>query len=100
MYWVSEEVHLLLKAYYSAYTERRSTSENCIIDNAHCIVFSFLTLPLPSLLVPIPTPFTRGGGGEGRPDPPTISKTVVPMNKFCRVLGYLLNVSEMLKLFT
>ena len=26
---------------YSMYTERRSVSENCIIDNTHCIVFSF-----------------------------------------------------------
>ena len=26
---------------YSTYTERRSASENCIIDNTHCIVFSF-----------------------------------------------------------
>ena len=26
---------------YSTYTERRSASGNCIIDNTHCIVFSF-----------------------------------------------------------
>ena len=26
---------------YSTYTERRSASENSIIDNTHCIVFSF-----------------------------------------------------------
>ena len=26
---------------YSTYTERRSASENCIIDNTHCIAFSF-----------------------------------------------------------
>ena len=25
----------------STYNERRSASENCIIDNSHCIVFSF-----------------------------------------------------------
>ena len=27
------------------YIERRSTSENCIIDNEHCIVFSFSKEP-------------------------------------------------------
>ena len=26
---------------YGTYTERRSASENCIIDNTDCIVFSF-----------------------------------------------------------
>ena len=26
---------------YKKHTERRSASENCIIDNTHCIVFSF-----------------------------------------------------------
>ena len=26
---------------YRLYTERRAASENCRIDNAHCIVFSF-----------------------------------------------------------
>ena len=26
---------------YSTYTERRSAFESCIIDNTHCIVFSF-----------------------------------------------------------
>ena len=26
---------------YGTYTERRSASESCIIDNTHCIVFSF-----------------------------------------------------------
>ena len=26
---------------YSTYTERRSASENCIIDNTNCIEFSF-----------------------------------------------------------
>ena len=26
---------------YRLYTERRAASENCIIDHAHCIVFSF-----------------------------------------------------------
>ena len=26
---------------YSTYNERRLASENCIIDNMHCIVFSF-----------------------------------------------------------
>ena len=28
---------------YSRYTERRSASDNCIIHNSHCIVFSFST---------------------------------------------------------
>ena len=26
---------------YRMYTERRAASENCIVDNAHCIVFTF-----------------------------------------------------------
>ena len=61
-----------------------------------CFLNPSLTLPLASLLVP--TPFTGGGGG-GSAGPPTISKTVAPMNlKFCGVLE--INVSEMLKLFT
>ena len=58
-----------------------------------------LTLPLPSLLVP--TPYTKGGGGGGRPDSSAISKAVTPMNvKFCRELETSLNVLKMLKLFT
>ena len=35
------EYFRLGKTHYSSYTERRSASENCIIDNTHCIVFSF-----------------------------------------------------------
>ena len=55
-----------------------------------------LTLRFPSLLVP--TPFTKGGSSL---PPPTISKTIAPMNlKFCRVLETPFKVLEMLKLFT
>ena len=56
-----------------------------------------LNPPFASLLVP--TPFTQGG--EGRADPPAISKTVAPMNvRFCRALETPSKVLEMLKLFT
>ena len=55
----------------------------------------FSTFPVPSLLVP--TPDTKGG----QPDPPAISRTVVPMNmKFCMVLETSLNMLAMLKLLT
>ena len=62
-----------------------------------CVRRSFLTLPLPSLL--ISTPYTnRGGGSAG---PPAILKTIAPMNvKFCRVLETFLKVLEMSKLST
>ena len=56
----------------------------------------FLTIPVPSFLVP--TPYNKGGGCQL--DPPAISKTVVPMNmKFRMVLETSLNVPEMLKFF-
>ena len=61
-------------------------------------VQSSLTLPVPSLLVRIPTPYTKKGVGSG--GPPAISKTVALMNlKLCRVLETSFNVLEMLKLF-
>ena len=57
-----------------------------------------LTFPLPSFLVP--TPYTKGRGGD-LPDPTAISKTIASMNlKFCRVLATSFNVLVMLKLFT
>ena len=42
--YISICIYLYLYIYiyiYSRYTERRSASENCIIDNKHSIVFSF-----------------------------------------------------------
>ena len=64
-----------------------------LLKKFQCLAFlkcTFLTLPLPSFLVP--TPFTKGG----RPDPSDISNTIFPMNlKFCRVLETSLNVLEM-----
>ena len=55
----------------------------------------------PSFTKPFRYPHLLPGGGGVRSDPPTISKTVAPMNvKFCRVLETPLKVLEMLKLFT
>ena len=38
---VADVTDVNIAMYNSTYTERRSASENCIIDNTHCIVFSF-----------------------------------------------------------
>ena len=54
----------------------------------------------PSFTKPFGTHTFYQGGGVGQTLPPTISKTVTPMNlEFCGVLEIYFNVLEMLKLF-
>ena len=40
-YFFNLAIELPHNVIYNTYTERRSAYENCIIDNRHCIVFSF-----------------------------------------------------------
>ena len=55
----------------------------------------FLTLPVPSLLLPHLIPIGGGGGGGGSVGPPAISKALGPMSsKFCRVLETSFKVLE------
>ena len=70
--------------------ETLPTQYLCNNNNSTAI---FLTLLVPSLLVPIP--YTKGGGAARSP---AISKTLAPMNlKFCRVLETSFKILEMLK---